>query len=79
MRFQEAVTYIISFNPYEFKPCEGANGESILRMKPLLKVKLKSDTRTQTWIFRLPGLNTFQYIQILKNIITGSCIVQSTL
>lgn len=57
--------------------CEGTKGLSVLKTKPLWKVKLKSDkARTQTWIFCLPGLNAFQYIQILKNIVTGSSIVQ---
>jgi len=48
-------------------------------MKPLQKVKPKSGkARIQTWIFRLPGLNTFQYSQSLKNIVIGSSSVQCT-
>ena len=53
---------------------EGASGKS-----SLLKVKLKSEkARTQTLIFCLSGLNTFQYMPILKNIIIGASIVQCT-
>lgn len=46
-------------------------------MKPLQEVKPKSDkARIQTWIFCLPGRNTCQYSQILKNIFIGSSVVQ---
>lgn len=86
MRYKYTVLYEISRS---FRICYlirsmhnpggAVNGESLLKMKPLPKVKPKSDkARTQNWIFCLPGLNTFQYIQILKNIIIGSSLVQCT-
>ena len=40
--FQEAFTYIISFHPFVTL---WVSSESILKMKPVLKVKLESDTR----------------------------------
>lgn len=61
------------------RSCEGASGTSVLKMKPRQKVKPKrGKARIQTSIFCLPGLNTSQHIQILKNIVIGSSSVQCT-
>lgn len=70
VRFQEAFAYIHIHLPW-------TDGKSTLKMKPLQKVKPKSDkARIQTWIFCLPGRNTCQYSQILKNIFIGSSVVR---
>lgn len=59
------------------KPCEGKNIHS--QGEATAEGQMESDrARTHTLIFCLSGLNTSQYIPILKNIIIGSSIVQCT-